>query len=219
MKLIIIIIGLSIQTELPAQSQNTVDSLVNEICLTITNDQNPNDSIRLFSGYVSHILAHVENNPDDNVEDFWNSIFLRLQVKCKEFINLSIRLNKHNDNWIFVSEMPATSLSEFDCSEFYQIKKYKYIEPTGDTTSLKVNKRYWKDMLSDGTYSKLKLTKKTECDFDLTFIKSNNQIKNKLSIPGDKYRYRLIERNENYFLLGVEIETVNKVTLFKVYYK
>lgn len=215
----LIILLLSLYFNSAVNSQAIVDSLVNEICQTITKDTTSNDSIRLFSGFISHMTSYAEDNPSNNTEDFWSTVFLRLQVKCNEFIKLSIRLNKYNEHWQIVFEKPVASISESDCAKFYKIKRYKYLEPTGDTTILMVNKSYWMDLLNDGTYSKLKLTKKTICDFELTFIESNNLIKNKLSQPGDKYFYTLIERTDKYYLLCVETRVANIFTLFKVYYK
>ena len=218
MKIKFIILLLLANSRSSARCQNTIDSLANAICQTITNDTTSVDSIRLFTGYVNHMNKYVEINPDDNTEDLWSSVFLRLSVKCTEFIKLSIRLNNFNENWRFVSEMPPSSASGKECAKFYKIKKYKYVEPTGDTTILLINKRYWKDFLSDGTYSKLKLTATTDCEFELTFLNSNNYIKNKLSQPGDKYIYRIIDHTDNYFLLCVKIRETDTFTLFKLYY-
>lgn len=102
--------------------------------------------------------------------------------------------------------------------QFRKHKIYKYIEFNGDTTNLKIDNDFWIDNFKDGTYSKLKIYWSSDCYFDIEFINSNNEVRKKISHPGDKYRYTILEKFDNYYLMSVEITGIKRFSIFKIYY-
>ena len=218
MKVLFIIVGILTQIDTFSQSQVSVDSLSSEICHSIANDKSMDDSARITNSFYSHTGRYIVNIPENKREDFLTRVFLRLQITCELFAKILEGKSPKNESWRTVSEIPASKLSSIECSDFFRIKHYRYVEPSGDTTRLTIVNGYWIDTMKDGTYSKLKLEKKTDSDFELSFEKSNNEIKSKLSRPGDKYFYRLVERTQGYYVLCVGVLAINSYALINVYY-
>lgn len=219
MKNCFIILLLFIQTKAFSQSQQIIDSLANEICTAITEKKSLDDSTRIASSMYGHLEGYIENVPENKRNDFFNSVFIRLQVKCEAFITILHRNIPKNENWVNVDKMPDSKLSKEECLEFFKIQNFKYVETSGDTTTLAIKNGYWNDTMKDGTYSKLKLKKTSDSDFEITFISSNNEIKKNLSRPGEKYYYRLIEKAKGYYVVCVGLPAVNKYYLFNIYYR
>jgi len=218
MKNYFLLLILFVQTKAFSQSPQTIDSLTNEICASITEKKSLDDSTRIASSMYGHLEKYIENVPENKREEFFNSVFVRLQVKCEAFITILHRNMPKNENWLAVDKMPDSKLTKDECLAFFKIQNYKYVETNGDTTALAIKNGYWNDTMKDGTYSKLKLKKTSDSDFEITFISSNNEIKKKLSRPGEKYYYRLIEKEEGYYVVCVGLPAVNKYYLFNIHF-
>jgi hypothetical protein len=199
------------------QSQTTIDSLVDKICVSINESKSDDDSTKVISAFEKHLYLFFENVPEPERETLLNRIVLRLQAKCKSYSDISLKIPK-NQNWIAVSEVPVSKLSSASCEEFFKIHKFKYVELSGDTTQLKIETGFWIDDLADGTYSKLKFTKTAQCEFEISFLESNNKLKGPYSKVGDRYLYRVLEKGVNSYLLCVTNATSNASYLHKLYY-
>ena len=58
----------------------------------------------------------------------------------------------------------------------------------------------------------------TDCEFQIEFVTSNNELRKKLSKPGDKYRYQVLEKSDGYYFMSAEVVDVNQFMTFKLYY-
>jgi len=129
------------------------------------------------------------------------------------------RLMPTSGDWKEVAKLPATRLTEKKCVDFLNRRYFTYIESNGDTTNLEITSEYWIDRFKDGTFSKLYFKWTGPCEFEISFIESNHSIRSRMSRPGDKYFYRILDRKDNYYDIGVFIPGSNRSLLFKLYFK
>ena len=123
-----------------------------------------------------------------------NLIELRniLSESCPSFSKLLLaQQQRANEYWRVLDKDSPSNLDEVDCRSLTIHENFYYREPAGDTTLLKIKNGIWLETLKDSTFSRLQFDWVTGCDFKITFIESNNSIKDKLSDPGDVYRYRV----------------------------
>lgn len=114
--------------------------------------------------------------------------------------------------------MPKSIASARECSDFFKIQKFNYLETNGDTTYVLITHNSWTDNFNDGTYSKLSLARINDFDFEITFIESTNFSRKNISNTGDKYQYRIIEKKENYYLIVLSIPGNSRRFKFKLYF-
>ena len=200
------------------QIQESTDSLVNEICKSIEAKQNSSDSLRIFQAYQKHIPTFLENYPEDKRKNIISNVEFRLQRNCKIYWQILNRNSLLNKNWEAVDTKPLTKLNRTYCKDFLKYKKYKYLETEGDTFNLTIGNGYWIDHFMDNTYSKLKFYWINDCEFEIEFIESNNEIRKELSKSGDKYRYQILDKKQNYYEMSVEIPETKIFAEFKLYY-
>jgi len=199
------------------QTQQQNDSLVNVICTTINLSSTPTDSLNISSALEKHLFPYLQSLPDSQKNIILENIAFRLQRNCVAFLEFSKTLSPQNGDWQNLSERPKTKLNKESCDIFFNYKSYKYLEANGDTVRLEINNGYWIDHFLDGTYSKLKLKRSSDCEFEIEFIESNNLIRRNFSKKGDKYHYQILEKNNNKYLMTVEISGVGKISSFVIY--
>lgn len=141
---------------------------------------------------------------DSAAEYFLEDMNVRLQKDCKAYKALLDSLNKDED-WTKADTGTASSLSALECTEFAKYRELFYVEPTHDTTYVRIENGVWNESLKGGKYfSKLGFSWTGDCEFSLSFIQSNDPNKGKLSRKGERYKYRILEKKINYFLvLGI----------------
>lgn len=200
------------------QRQNLVDSLSNEICKSITVSNEQNDSVRIVNAFSANLIPALANFTDNEQDSIGKNIFFRLQKNCVIFKQLLDKNSPVNKYWRTVYERPLSKLSNSDCLEFSKRNHYRYFEPTGDTSNVTIESGFWIDHFKNGTYSKLKIYWSTSSYFDIEFIESNNEIRKNFSNKGDKFRYTMLEKMEDCYLMSVEIVGVNSFSIFKMYF-
>jgi len=203
-----------------SQSESAIDSIINVICKTI--NKSPSslpDTTRVLNAFDEHLYPFVKGLPDSAAEKTFLLIYTRLQLKCKEFGIILNRLQPPKGDWKDVPELPKSKLVKKDCTDFLDKRYFTYIEGNGDTTNLEISTDYWIDRFKDGTYSKLSFKWTGPCEFEISFIESNNLIRSRMSRPGDKYFYRIIDRRANYYDIGVRIPGGSRALVLKLYFK
>lgn len=201
-----------------SQSNINSDSLVEQICKTVNRNKVKADSasvVKLFTKHLSH-YANFLNNAE--LDSLFTLCYFRLQANCKEFKKIIDELNPTKGDWNSVENIPRANISIEECNQFFEINKFKYLEYSGDTTQVVITTNSWTDFFTDGTTSKLSFKKKSSCEFEISFIESNNISRKNMSKPGDKYNYIILEKNKNYFLLLVTYPSKNFRSTFKMYY-
>ena len=216
----IIIIPLLILSQISfAQTQKQKDSLANEMCKTIVETVNLPDTIRLRNAFAKHLSAFVSAYPSVNPDSLAESLFYRLQRTCDDFQKLVSKLEPQKGDWAIVDEKPTRVLDNDGCKTFLKYQNYSYLEANGDTVNLEIKNGYWIEHLKDSSYSKLKFKKINDCEFEIAFVESNNTIRKNYSKPGDKYKYYIIDKKENYFFVCTPIiEGQSRFSTFKIYF-
>lgn len=198
------------------QSRKSIDSIVVQICNTVGTEIKASDSLTLQHAFDKHLPAFFSLYKSDSTFD---PIFFRLQTTCADFVNALRRMDTSDKQFKNIAAFEKPKCSKKIAGELFSLKKAWYLEPDGDTTKVELTKKHWIDRMTDGTYSRLSLKQFSDYDFEITFIESNNPVKNNLSRPGDKYIYRIIDKNENYYLLQVKLEKLELYSEFKIYYR
>jgi len=201
-----------------AQSTIVSDSLIGEICKTLIKSREFDDSVKVFKAFELHLGPALSKIDDSLAMEAFNYTFFQLQKFCKEFKTILDRLNPPKGDWTSLESKPATKLQKKTCREFLNHNGYYYLETNGDTVKLSLANNLWVDHFKDGTSSKLKIGWTNDCELEITFIESDNEIRKNYSKPGDKYKYHLLEKNNSYYTVCLEIKEANILEAFRIYY-
>ncbi len=204
-----------------AQVMETKDSLVSEICKSVSRLQDLDDSVAFWTAVSTPLEPFFSRMEKKVADQAWMYINMRLQRNCKHFSDFLKHLYPvDKGDWEELDTMPAVKASTSECRSILDYKTLAYLEGNGDTVHLDLNKDYWIDRFDDGTYSKLSFRWLTECEFEISFIESNNRFRKNLSKPGDKYRYTLIEKKDHYYEVVAEVvgSGNNDLTKFRIYF-
>lgn len=156
--------------------------------------------------YGEHLFPFVDRYTESEKEKIIEKIFYRFQRNCTDFADLLNRLNPADNYWDFwekVDNKPETKLLKASCKEFVK-HKFIYSDSNRDTVKMVIEKGYWIDRYRDGTYSKLKFSWIDDCEFEIEFIESTNRQQSLFSKRGDRYRYKIIEKKNEYYMVSVE---------------
>ncbi|MCE2958612.1 MAG: hypothetical protein ACK5R0_10020 [Bacteroidota bacterium] len=201
-----------------AQTQATKDSLVNEMCNTIINSQSLGDSARVAAMFRKHLFPFLDKYPESLRDELGMNIYFRMQRNCDAFKDLLHRVDPPKGDWQAVEKKLTTSLNKKGCRGLLDHNKLSYLESSGDTVQLVIDKGMWVDRFKDGTYSKLKMRWISDCEFEIEFIESNNASRKGLSKKGDKYLYQVFDKKDNYYDMSVQIPGSDRYMVFKLYY-
>jgi hypothetical protein len=199
------------------QAQQTIDSLIHQMCNTVNVSGNLPDTSRIFLTYREHLYPFLSQFQNDQQEEIETRIHLRMQMICGTYTDILMRLYPPNPEWEQIIEHPTQLPDKRVCQDLTKQNGYSYIEPTGDTVRLVLTNDYWIDNFRDGTYSKLRMHWLSDCEFEIEFIESNNFIRSSLSKVGDRYKYYVIEKGRDYYYLAVDQPGTNKLIRFKVF--
>jgi hypothetical protein len=218
MKVILLISCSLLYTAAIGQTQEQKDSLVSQICTVLIETKNQPDSLRVQLAYEKHLYPFLARFREDQIDEIAMSIYYRLQRNCIEFKDILNRADPPKGDWESIGEKPLSILTRKECKRFLAHKNYWYLESSGDTVNLTIDNGFWTDRFKDGTYSKLRLSWTSDCEFEIEFIESNNDIRKNFSKPGDRYRYQIVDKKSGYYDMSVEITGTDRHLLFKIYY-
>lgn len=202
-----------------SQERNEIDLLVNEICKTINSNQQLNDSEIVTKIYEKHVNPFLSKSDSSNKDSLSLLIELRLERNCIVYSKIAHRNGEKKGDWIQLDTKPESELNNSDCDKFYINQSYEYLEPNGDVVKLEMKNNYWVDNFKDGTYSKLKLTRISSCEFEIEFLESNNELRKNFSKKGDKFKYQILSHGEKFYKLSVQIPGQELFYTFKLYYE
>ncbi len=218
-KQLILLVILFISVSARSQSNIATDSLLNEMCKSIETSKEPTDSMKFFSAYAKHFEEWFEKMDDAELDKLLDYVFFRLQRNCKVFLDLLVKSIEQKGDWEPLDKKPVSLLSKPVCNDFKTRTMYYYRESNGDTVRVLVENGLWIEEFIDGTYSKLNFRWIGDCEFELEFISSNNYIRKNLSVKGDKYRYLLLDKVNNYYSASATAVGVDDYSKFKIYFK
>lgn len=200
-----------------AQTIDQIDSLCLRMCESFQTNKHKVDTVRQREVYTKHLPVFFSKVPAAKRNEVSSNIFFRLQKQCAEYSNILDRANPPKGDWKIVDKHPAIRLTRTDCDQFVKTSKYKYLEYQGDTVDVVIDRGSWTETFADKTYSRLKFLRVNDCQFELEFVQSDNQMRMRFSKAGDKYRYRIIDKSGNYYLLSVETDGNTRIATFKLY--
>jgi hypothetical protein len=203
-----------------AQTISEIDSISKTFCgvLEETRD-NKNDTTRLQSLYENQFGGYLKTIKPTNGKNVGQILYYRMQRNCMEFRELLDRLDPPKMGVKRVTEKPKSKASEEDLAAFKKTKKFYYYEVNGDVTKVKMAKGKWVDSFKDKTSSHLSYNWTSNCDFELVFIESNNEMRSNFSVSGDVFLYSVISKESNYYTLSVNIPGQLVFEEIKIYYK
>ena len=205
-------------TKCLGQSTQSYDSLISKMCQTLGANKNETDTVKLKLIATQHLWPYLEKFDTAKAHEISNDIFVRAQRQCKDFGEIIFRLIPKKSDWERVDKKPISHLVKSVCRDFQKLKNYSYLETNGDTAHITIEDGFWIDHFNDSTFSKLKMQWLSDCEFQIEFVSSNNQIRKRLSKPGDKYRYQVLEKSDGYYFMSAEVVGVNQFMTFKLYY-
>ncbi|MBS1512119.1 MAG: hypothetical protein JST86_14820 [Bacteroidetes bacterium] len=218
-KITLLLSAVVLVTVVSAQPNKSIDSLANRICSMLEEEKNQPDSVLIIEAYAKHILPYMQLMNMPLTDSAIDIVYVRAQRQCKTFNALVARLTPMLGDWQLVEEKPVIKASVADCRAFMKTGRFTYLEPNGDTVHVSIGNGLWTDHFNDGTYSQLKIKFSSECAFALEFVKSTNESRSKLSKPGDKYFYQVVEKGNHYFYMSVEVKESQEYETFKLYYE
>jgi hypothetical protein len=218
---IFFIILVVIEVGCTSQPKIDKDQLVTEVCKELqVNRGNEDDSVKWLRVYQSHLQPYLNDLPEDSSLALYDYVTIRLQRECVVFRKIARAFNtkKGNSDWQDTDIEPESEINTEDYQMFFKIGRFKYLETNGDTALVNLTDSTWEDRFIDGTYSRLSLEKLRTTEFVITCIESNNNVRMNFSKPGDQYRYKILERHNNYFSMYVQPVKSKVKSLFKLYY-
>jgi hypothetical protein len=197
------------------------DLLVNTICSSFQQDDLiETDSIKVARIFNKHLYPYLQGISQDSAYALKTFFYIRLQRECVVFKDIADRLNtqRKKSDWRSIDIEPESEINQEEFTTFFKVEHLKYLETNGDTSVAYVTDSTWEDYFQDGTYSRLKLSKINKSEFVITFVESNNKIRKILSKPGDKYRYKILKKDDGYYSMFVQPVGSKIKSLFKLYY-
>ncbi len=214
-----LILVFSLNVDVGAQTQAQRDSAANEMCKVLKEMEHYPDTVRLLVAYQKARDPFLKRYPADAREEIWAGMHFRLQRNCPVYKEILDRVFPQSGGWQRVAKKPETTLDTRACRKFFAHRKHWYLETNGDTVQVDFSNNQWVDHFKDGTYSRLKRYWVSDCEFELEFVESNNEMRSRFSVPGDKYRYQILEKKDGYYEMSVQAVGVDQISLFHFYYE
>lgn len=200
------------------QTQEQKDSLINVMCETFVSTENLPDTSRIGYTFESHMMDFLSQYPQSQRQELLNGLFIRFQRNCPPFKAFLDRMDPPSGDWKTVDGKPLTRLNKRECRQFLNHRNFAYLESSGDTVKLEIANGFWIDHFKDGTFSKLKLEWISDCEFEIEFVESNNDVRKNFSKPGDRYVYQIVDKKPEFYDMSVEIKGTGRYALFRMYY-
>lgn len=216
MKKYILLILFSYSLFCNSQSVKSVDSLNIEICKSLVQNKNLDNEIRMNTMEKSYIFPYLLRFNDTIIQKkIFTQIYYRLLKNCDEFRNL-FPAEPFSNGYGEQNKEPIIHISKEQCNHFDKTSKYYYVENDGKKVEVTLTDDLWIEKFEDNTYSKLYYRKKSNCQFELEFIESNNFSRGNLSVKGEKYFYKIFnEENETYSIYLKNKETYYTFKIIK----
>lgn len=193
------------------------ESVVSELCEIINQAEKAPNPVLFQERIDTIIIEYLSGFPEESQEDEAKTLLLRLERNCDSFKRLLDQAEPPKGDWYIERENPQSRISASECEKYLLQPVHYYIDPSGDIVTVEVKDGIYTETFPDGTFSKLSFHWLGECRFMLEFIESNHEIKKRISVPGDQYFYKLIDKNEGSFIASTEIKGSTDYYSFKIY--
>lgn len=195
------------------------DLLINNLCKILTKNKNLNDleSVNLVNQDVS-LVEYFKDFSKEEIQAEEEAIFYRFQKNCKEYTDIIRKFSeKNNENWINLENLPKSTINKKEYKLIKSASELYYFDYEGNKTIVKIEDNNWIEYFIDESFSKLKLYWIKNNDFNLEFLESNNSMKKSFSRKGEKYKYRILSKENNYYWIAYYAKDLSTIVKFKLY--
>ncbi|WP_347922024.1 hypothetical protein [Pontimicrobium sp. SW4] len=99
-------------------------------------------------------------------------------------------------------EPNALECNDLTKGNYYYVHEIELDEVVVDTTYVSISDRFFVETMNNGkSYSLLEFQRKGDCNFDLTFVESNDEFKGQISNKGDIFNYEIVSSTPNSFFI------------------
>jgi hypothetical protein len=206
---------------LSAQNIKSIDSLTVEMCKslsTITGISNKEKIESVFKNHLSNYFDKLQISSQVDADTINTRVYYRLQKNCAIFGKILAELEENKSDWKTLSEKPGSKLQALDYKSFSEGGSFYYKEYNGDIVNVLLSKNSWTETFKDGTKSNLLFLPKTNNEFELEFIESNNEMRKNFSVKGEIYRYGIYAKENDELFVWV-ISKEKQFLGFKLYKK
>jgi hypothetical protein len=150
--------------------------------------------------------------------DLGMKMIMRFSVKCLEVYDMVVTKFPPPP----FSERSSTKLkSNLRDRESRKIlgRDFYFLEGPTDTVLLSLRDNLWSETHKGGIFSKLKLKWLGDSEFEIEFIESNHLVKKSLSNPGDKFRYTVLQKDADGYIICAEMFKDLRYQTFKIFIK
>lgn len=201
-----------------AQSIAEIDSVSFTMCDYLKKLEITNDTLKVNMLYENQLYPYLRSIDQSKSEKVAKQVFYRLQRNCNDFLELLDRLNPPKDTVSRTINKPTSQISKSQMKQFREQKKFYYIEASGDTTKVVMEKGVWTDYFSDNTSSKLTYRWISETEFELIFVESNNETRANYSVKGDAFLYQVLSKENDFYWMSLGLPGQGIFEKFKMYY-
>jgi hypothetical protein len=184
-----------------AQDKQVLEDFTDNLCACFEKNKGMSDST-IFFHCLNEAFKEVKGLPKTKkeIEKLVIKSTYVLQKDCQSFIEHTSRLYPQKGDWKDFDTNQIKQLDTPACNDFSNKQAFYYLEHDGDTTFVTIKDGIWMDSFKNGKfYSKCSFRWISACDFELEFIKSNEATRKGLSVKGDKYYYKILGKEGNYF--------------------
>jgi hypothetical protein len=218
MKKTLLVVLFGISNLCISQSISEIDSFSNSMCEYLRTLEIENDTLKIETLYQEKFYPYLNKIDEIKVDKVGQQVYYRLQRNCVEFRELLDRLDPPKEAVSRTTEKPKPKIKRKEIKEFKKNNEFYYFEASGETTTVRMENNNWTDSFSDNTVSELNYKWLNETEFELTFIRSDNETRKNLSVKGDKYVYQVLSKEDDYYLMSVNIPGQTVFEKFKLYY-
>lgn len=196
------------------------ETLTDLMCEELTKvDKVDEGSVRFIT--EKYLVPYAVSNfsTEEEASKKIDHLFIRLEKKCEIFRQFLHEIDPpKDDNWIFLSERPKSTITPIELKQYKKQKNFYYIEPfSGEKTRVSIENGLYIQHFSDNTYSKTYIRWIDNTQYELEFIESNNVNYGSFSKKGDKYNYEVLSKEDNYFWIFAQIPNQQEMLKFKLY--
>lgn len=192
------------------------DRIIHKMCDYLKLNAEKNDSIRVEEANAKFFYPYLDQQKESEIQQILNGVYYRYQNLCPEFMAILDKMDPLSNEEGYYVEVPEKSIiSATQLAEFKKTKSF-YYHFLEEMTEVKIEKGFWIENFPDGTYSKTKMDWISGSTFKLTFLESNNSMKEAFSRKGDEFIYEILKR-EGYFYLIQSLQSNGKYIQFKLY--
>lgn len=187
-----------------AQSIEKIDAVAKQWCKEIyETDPFAAPEQRLRTAFMKAVVPFLLRYDDSLHEQISQKVHYRIQrAGCKIFFTLADKIDEHVGSIKHLDKKPKSTLTKTELNDFKKTKYFYYIEDVDGTKSKVVIKNNsWTSFFADGSFSKYKLKWLKNNEFEIYYWGGTNIPRSEINIKGDSYRYLIVEKQKDHFLL------------------